>query len=295
MKIYLRPEVANFLNRNTQNPATVFETESEYISVDVLSEGPIEGFVNSDGNSVNYIGIGNGYSPVLGQGIYYNNIPLVDKKTNFYNFSQAAFSASFGSQFKNSVLYSYALYPYKTKIYDFSYAVMKQYSIIAPKNRSARGCDVVNFDDGSNNVDYENYIKYKNYAFVVSHSVQNKYADSFEFNVSVDNLFNLTDNGSVSAGYAGFIINVENLSDKKNYYAFINCSFVAKGGAIILPFIISVEDSDRQNNKFPDLILSVYSLRGSVSGSITENRSISLDSVVENISYPFSFPYSAVV
>ena len=153
MKIYLRPEVANFLNRNTQNPATVFETESEYISVDVLSEGPIEGFVNSDGNSINYIGIGNGYSPVLGQGIYYNNIPLVDKKTNFYNFSQAAFSTSFGNQFKNSVLYSYALYPYKTKIYDFSYAVMKKYSIIAPKNRSVSGCDVANFDDGTNNVD----------------------------------------------------------------------------------------------------------------------------------------------
>ena len=90
MKINLQTEIANFLNKNTQNPQTVFETESEYISVDVLSEGPIEGFVNSNGDSVNYIGIGDGYSPILGQGIYYNNIPLVDKKTNFYNFSQAS-------------------------------------------------------------------------------------------------------------------------------------------------------------------------------------------------------------
>lgn len=295
MKIYLQTEIANFLNKNSQNSQTVFETESDYISVDLLSEGPIEGFVNSNGDSVNYIGIGNGYSPVLGQGIYYNNVPLVDKKTNFYNFSQASFSTSFGNQFKNSVLYSYALYEYKTKIYDFSYAVIKKYSIITPKNRSLPGCDVVTFADNPNNTDFENYIKYKNYAFVVSHSVQNKYADSFEFNVSIDNLFNLTDNGSVTPGFASLIVNVENLSDNKNYYAFLNCSFVAKGGSIILPFIIQVEDSDRQINKFPDLVLSVYSLRGSVSGSITDNRSISLDSVVENISYPFSFPYSTVV
>ena len=296
MKINLQAEIANFLNKNAQNPQTVFETESDYISVDVLSEGPIEGFVNSNGDSVNYIGIGNGYSAILGQGIYYNNVPLVDKKTNFYNFSQASFSASFGNQFKNSVLYSYALYPYKTKIYDFSYAVIKKYSIVTPKNRSSSGCDVVTFSDSENNADYQNYIKYKNYAFVVSHSVQNKYADSFEFNISIDNLFNVDENnGSVAPGYTSFIVNVENLSDNKNYYAFLNCSFVAKGGSIILPFIIQVEDSDRQNNKFPDLVLSVYSLRGSVSGSITENRSISLDSVVENISYPFSFPYSAII
>ena len=295
MKIYLKPEIQNFLNKNSQNSQTVFETESEYISVDVLSEGPIEGFVNSNGDSVNYIGIGDGYSPLLGQGIYYNNIPLVDKKTNFYNFSQAAFSTFFGNQFKNSVLYPYALYEYKTKIYDFSYAVLKKYSILTPKNKSTAGCNTFSFEDNTNDPQYSNYIKYKNYAFVVSHYVQNKYADSFEFNVSVDNLYNISDNGSVLLGYADFVVNVENLSDKKNYYLYTTCSFVAKGGAIILPFVVQIEDIDRQNNKFPELILSVYSLRGSVSGSLTENRSISLDSVVEYISYPFSYPYSAIV
>lgn len=295
MKINLQTEIANFLNTNSQNPQTVFETESEYISVDLLSEGPIEGFVNSNGDSVNYIGIGNGYSAILGQGIYYNNTPLVDKKTNFYNFSQAAFSTSFGNQFKNNVLYSSALYPYKTKICDFSYAAIKKYSIITPENISSTGSSFVTFNDNPNNKDFENYIKYKNYAFVVTHSVQNRYADSFEFNVSIDNLFNVAGDGSIQPGYASLIVNVENLSDNKNYYAFLNCSFVAKGGSIILPFIIKVEDSDRQSNKFPDLVLSVYSIRGSVSGSITENRSVSLDSVVENVSYPFSFPYSAVV
>ena len=295
MKIYLKPEIKDFLNKNTQNPQTVFETESEYISVDVLSEGPIEGLVNSNGNSVNYIRIGDGYSPVLGQGIYYNNIPLVDKKTNFYNFSQAAFSTFFGNQFKNSILYPYALYEYKTKIYDFSYAILKKFSITTPKNKSTAGCNTFYFEDNTNDPQYSNYIKYKNYAFVVSHYVQNKYADSFEFNVSIDNLYNVSDNGSVLVGYADFVVNVENLSDKKNYYLYTTCSFVAKGGAILLPFVVQIEDVDRQNNKFPELILSVYSLRGSVSGSITENRSISLDSVVENISYPFSYPYSAIV
>lgn len=295
MKIKFQDSVFQILNSTVQGPTISFETESIYSVIDLLSEGPIEGFVNSDGYAVNYIGLEQQTdATLLGQGVYYNDIPFIDKKTNFYNFSAARFNASFGTQFKNGTFYASTIYRYKTKIFDYSYAIINKYKPKLPSDLGKNGCIVEYFNDDTENDDYKNYISYKNIASVVSHSVQNKYSDYFEVNVSVDNLYNIGGN-NVVRGQTAFIISVDNKSSNKSCYAFFNGSFVAKGGAVVLPFYIVLDYYDRINNPFPEFTINIYSLRGSVSGSITENRTISLDSVVEYLLYPLSHPYSVIV
>ena len=298
MKISVDPLVSDFINNTNQINQTL-ETESKYDAIDLLCEGPIEGFVDSNGNSVDYINIKT-KSNVLGKAIYYNDIPLVDKKTNLYNFSQSSFAASFGDQFKNNVLFSRAIYTYKSKIYDFSKGSYKIAGLNDVKVDSSgtqlNSIVVIPFEDDTADIKFQSYIKAKNYAFTVSHVVQNKYSDSFDVNISLDQLFSVNSKGT-SATSAIFIINVENKSNNKNYYLFCSCNLVAKGGAIMVPFKVELDRSDKQNINFPEIVINIYSLlpKPPSGGETQIERSISLDSVIENISYPFSFPYSALV
>ena len=96
--------------------------DSSYKSIDLLCEGPIEGFVDSNGNTVNYIGLnGSNESSIdcLAEGVYYNDAQIRDSKSKLYNFSKAEFKASFGNQIKNSSDSVSAVYTYKTKLFDY--------------------------------------------------------------------------------------------------------------------------------------------------------------------------------
>lgn len=300
MIIYLDSTIKNFLIQNSQKEnSPSFETESFYNSIDILCEGPIEGFVNNEGQTVNYININN--PTTVSQGLYYNDIPVIDSKTNLYNFSQNGFLASFGEQSKNCSLYSQAIYEYKSRIYDISKALVLQNKLDEPPQYPAQNTNnktgfqeqifsSLTLQAGSLN---EKYKKYKDYSTVVSHAVQNKYSEYFDINISLETLYTIVNNDT-SPGAISFIIEAQNLSTGINYYYFFNGSFIAKGGAIILPFRIEIESIDKSVNNFPDININIYSLRGSVLSSTNDFRTIFLDSVVEYIKYPFSFPYSAV-
>ncbi len=71
-------------------------------------------------------------------------------------------------------------------------------------------------------------------------------------------------------------------------------SFVAKGGAIVLPFEIVFEEIDKKINLFPEIVVNVYSLSEKITYTSNQNRNVYVDSVVEKIDYPFSYPYSAL-
>ena len=302
MIILLDTNIKDFLNQNSQAASKPsFETESFYNSVDVLCEGPIEGFVNYQGQTVNYININN--PTTIGQGLYYNDTPVIDPKTNLYNFTQSSFLASFGEQTKNCSIFSQAVYEYKTRIYDIPKAIVTDQANnieepvpFKPANSNNQtGFELQTFSSltvQANSLN-EKYKKYKNFSTIVSHSVQNKYSENFDFNISLDTLYSIKNNDT-TAGPVSFVIEAQNLSTGIDYYLYFNGSFVAKGGAIILPFRIEVEPVDKSINNFPTININVYSVRGSVSSSTDQFRTISLDSVVEYIKYPFSFPYSAV-
>ena len=112
-----------FGEKVVQGSKGAINCDSSYKSIDLLCEGPIEGFVDSNGNTVNYIGLnGSDASSIdcLAEGVYYNDAQIRDSKSKLYNFSRAEFKVSFGNQIKNSSDSVSAVYTYKTKLFDYT-------------------------------------------------------------------------------------------------------------------------------------------------------------------------------
>ena len=187
MRIYLDTNISDFLKSNSQGQKDPsFETESYYNSIDVLCEGPIEGFVNYNGQTLNYININNPIT--IGQGLYYNDTPVIDPKTNLYNFTQNSFLASFGEQTKNCSFFSQAIYEYKTRIYDIPSAIVQVNKFNDPPNFATNnkiGFEISTFSSLTNVTDSINEINKikRNFSTIVSHPINNKYSENFDFNI----------------------------------------------------------------------------------------------------------------
>jgi hypothetical protein len=281
-----------------------FETESFYDSVDLISEGPIEGLVNSDGQTLNYIDLGFDDINSLSYGVYYNDVVVRDKKTNLYNFTSSSIDFTVGNQIKNSISECKSIYEYKTKLYDISfgaYRLAAKQNLTLPVEITAERSNVKtandSFSSSSMNAIQQGYANYRNYSRPFSHYIKNKYCTSVDVNIGVDNLFSVDEKGSTLPLGITFIINVTNLTQREDFYFLFNSCFIAKGGTVVLPFNITIEDADKKQSLFPELVINIYSLRsrlGSDSENLNKNRSFYVDSVVEKIDYPFSYPYSVL-
>lgn len=302
MKILFSESVNKAFQSASSNKNLSLETESYYDATDLISEGPIEGLVDSDGQTVNYINSGSTNVQSLSYGIYYNDVAIRDKKTDLYNFTGSSVNFSVGNQVKNSISSSTAIYEYKTKIYDLSLGAIN----LAKKNglqlptanfvadNTSSQIKNTKFFGNTENTNEKNCINYKNYARPFSHYIKNKYTTSLSLNIGVDTLYDLSGNGSVIPFNLSFIINVSNLSQRENFYVLVQANFVAKGGVVILPYEIIIEDIDRKANYFPEIVISVYSLSEKILLTSNQNRNFYVDSIVEKIDYPFSYPYSVL-
>ena len=65
------------------------------MSLDLICEGPIEGLVDQEGSVLKYIKDNSKSDVVLGKGIYYNNMSLMDQKTNLLNYVTQGFSIQY--------------------------------------------------------------------------------------------------------------------------------------------------------------------------------------------------------
>ena len=77
------------------------ESDERLITTDVVCEGPIEGLVDKEGNLLKYItdsGSNSVESIILGKGVYYNNVPLIDGKLNKLNFVAQGFDIRYGEE-----------------------------------------------------------------------------------------------------------------------------------------------------------------------------------------------------
>ncbi len=299
MKIILSPSIKTLFESSEQSANNNLETESYYNVLDLISEGPIEGLVDLNGHAVNYINTNASNIEALGYGIYYNDVPIREKNTDLYNFSGSQVSFSTGDQSKNSISSSEAIYPYKIKISDVSLGAV----LLANKNSFKLPSITIStspsissefFTDKNATTNQKIYIAYKNYSRSFTHYIKNKYTTSLNLNIGVDNLYNIIENGSVVPNDLRFIVSVSNLTQKENFYLYVQGSFVAKGGVVVLPIEIIIEDIDKKTNLFPEIIISVYSLSEKITYTSNQNRSFHVDSIVEKIDYPFSYPYSAL-
>ena len=277
--------------------------DSSYKSIDLLCEGPIEGFVDSNGNTVNYIGLnGSDASSIdcLAEGVYYNDAQIRDSKSKLYNFSRAEFKVSFGNQIKNSSDSVSAVYTYKTKLFDYTGSGDNNGDIDASwiniGEKSHLTQQVSNLFEGNAMDQMATFRSRANPSlfnlYPVTHVVQNKYANIIVVNVSIDSLFS-TDNNGTKMATAIFNIEVVNKTLSEARTISVKYTGVAKGGSIVVPVVVDLSNYD---SGF-EWVINVYSLNVAQSAIVTtpSNRSLSLDSVVEHITTPFSFPYSVVV
>ena len=97
------------------------ESDERLINTDVVCEGPIEGLVDKQGNLLKYITDSNTNaveSIILGKGVYYNDVPLVDDKLNKLNFVTQGFDMRYGEEFNNyTQQYASTVHRYNKKIY----------------------------------------------------------------------------------------------------------------------------------------------------------------------------------
>jgi hypothetical protein len=185
MKIDLDTTVSNFLRSKTQSDkGDVFETESFYSSVDLLCEGPIEGFANKNGETVGYLEIDNALSSV-GSSIYYNNIPVLDYRTNLFNFAQTEISFDTGTEKKEGSYVPSSLFEYKNRIYDIPKAIAFNNKFTNPVAQAV-GFSIENFKLENATDIQKNYIKRKEYSNPVSHRVLNRYAAVVQYSISID-------------------------------------------------------------------------------------------------------------
>ena len=77
---------------------TKLESDEFLSCVDLICEGPIAGLVDSNGNILKYLPDVQYSNIILGKGVYFNNVPLVDSKLNKLNFVTQGFSIFNGTQ-----------------------------------------------------------------------------------------------------------------------------------------------------------------------------------------------------
>lgn len=299
--IYLEQELINTLSLASESPEanSTIDTESFYKSNDLLCEGPIEGLVDLEGNTLNYIDLNSSIkdrNSSLAYGVYFNDISVKDKKTNLLNLSAANFTLSLGNEVNNYNDYSSSVYTYDSKVYD-----LDQDPGIASFNSLDQKYIGQQFTNSTSNGLYQNLIYLKNKARNFSHYVKNKYITDATVNIKIDSCFYIGGKGETYGNNIRFVVCVTNLAERVTTYFYFQAYFVAKGNPVIIPIQIKFNRATNLSSNYPEYLINVYSVEkritafGEKNRTATNNsRSFSVDSIVEKVDYAFSYPYSAI-
>lgn len=301
VSIYIEQDLVNTLEQASIFPSknATLDTESFYKSNDLICEGPIEGLVDQDGNTLNYINLNSKVkdrSSSLAYGVYFNDISVKDKKTNLLNLTAANFSLSLGNEVNNFNDISSSIYTYDSKVYD-----LDQDPGIASFNTLEQKFIGEQFTNTTANTLYQQLIFLKNRARNFSHYIKNKYATSATVNIKIDSCFYIGGEGSTYSNNIRFIVCVTNLTERVTTYFYFQSFLVAKGNPVIIPIQIKFNRAANLSSNSPEYLINVYSVEkritafGEKNRTATNNsRSFSVDSIVERVDYAFSYPYSVV-
>jgi hypothetical protein len=299
-------DVKIYLNKDLYGPISLagspsdssrnktLDTESLYISSDLLCEGPIEGLVDPDGSTLNYLSFDSNVanaSSSLAYGMYYNDTPIRDKKTNFLNFSAANFFVSYGQEIDNLNSTPSAVYSYNSRIYDLDIdpgiTEFKLYQF-----------DEALFTDSTLVPLQQKLINARNISRNFSHYVKNKYTTRATVNIKVDTCFYIGGDGSTFSNHARFVVCVTNLFTRTRVYYFFQGYFVVKGSPTLIPIEIEFGKKNDLKSNNPEYIINIYSVEKRLSASDEKTNNFAkefyVDSVIEKVGYRFSYPYSVV-
>lgn len=218
-----------------------FKLESDEILTytDILCEGPVEGFVDKYGNLLNYTRTGGNSNFILGKGLYYNEVPVIDSKLNKFNFINSNFSFNYGDEFNTADTVS-TVFKYDVKLYLNEINIASQiytnlftrsdydsFFSFAFSQNEQNEYSKVNVDFTTSNLSLINSteninITYSNFVGLIetarlncrefTHKVKNKYADLLRVELGLDQLYTTNNDGDVLNNK--FIFAFELSSDK---------------------------------------------------------------------------------
>lgn len=269
------------------------DSETYYESIDLISEGPIEGLTDSFGNTLNYVDLTTTDTTTnnssLSYGVYFNDIPIRDIKSKRYNISSSNGSLNFGSENPFLNTQSSSIYEYKTKIYDLDSFGFTLWETDLTNNLKS-------WNNGTLNETYLRYIQLEDVARVFSHYVKNKYTSSIKVIISIDELFYVDKKGQNQTAPISFIVSVKNSFKQESVYLLFSGRYFSKQNASFISFNISITEEDKFGLTNPEFIVNVYSISNRIPALATGGilvRNFSVNSVIEYLGYNFSYPFSA--
>ena len=305
--------------------ATVKLESDEFLScVDLICEGPVAGLVDSNGNILKYLPDAQYSNIVLGKGVYYNNVPLVDSKLNKLNFVTQGFSIFNGTQSnhtfydKPSTVFNYRQNlllnekDYRRNLngeksqFDYVYfsrpfSFIRSGDKIEQKKLYVYSTLALTVSKRQHEVDdaaWQNLAKNieagKDTCTPFIHELKNKFANKVTVNLSVDQLYNISTDGSTVASEVDFVIEFFEDSASDAFYFYAPIRGISKS-----PYVFSVV-LDLDINPFLDknYYIRVYSLTQKISFDDAKTvASIGVASIVETVDNKgnFTYPYSVVV
>lgn len=296
INIYIKDSLRGLLSTAANADNITLDTETFYEAIDLLGEGPIEGLVDADGNTVNYLGLNADTADresSLAYGVYYNDISVKDKKTNFLNLTAANFQIALGNEVDNFNDISSAIYTYQSRVYD-----LDSDPGITEFNTWGK-FETQLFQQNTIDTFQRKLISLKSAARNFSHYIKNKYVTSATVNINIDNCFYIGGKGDTYSNNIRFVVSVTDLSSRSTSFFYFQGYFVVKSTAIILPIEISINRSTDLSANSPEFLINVYSVEKRITAagektSSNSSRSFSVDSIIERVNYGFSYPFSAV-
>ena len=300
------------------------ESDERLINVDVICEGSIEGLVDKEGDLLKYITDSNFTkveSLILGKGVYFNDVPLIDDRLNKLNFVTQGFDISYGEEFNYyKDQYASTVHRYNKKIYlnqsDFQITmglnavsqtavrgffaaqvfngvtsmVYDKYSLLQPQ-KSDNTVDVSDSAKSSHIINTLRTASLQTQVFI--HKIVNKYCDQLSIHFKADSLFDSI-KGNVNSGGISMGILIEEDNSPNTFGAVFVLNGISKGNYVFdVPINLNLDTVNK--NTYYVKIFALTEKISPVNGNIFKEMSVS--SIIERIRNKgsFSYPFSSIV
>ena len=280
-------------NINANKPK--LETDEKLLTVDAVCEGPIEGLVDKDGNLLKYITDSDNVSLeslILGKGVYFNDVALLDSRLNKLNFVTQGFNISYGEEFNNyKNVYASTVFRYNKKLFlnEENYSTNELFKTRLETNF---------VEDQSKTEGSE--MKYKalidsaiNTGLVFTHKIVNKYCNNISIHLRADSLFKTSGGSTLSEGFIyGIAIEEENSSET---YNLIGSMFGVSKSSFTFDIPINLQLNSVKKNSYYIKIIALSQKIPPSNGNFF--KEITVSSIIERVILPnsFSYPFTALV
>jgi len=286
------------INSQNNGMGGKLETNEKLFVIDALCEGPIEGLVDKEGSLLKYISEsteGGVESIILGKGIYYNEVPLLDTNINKLNFVTSGFDISYGEEINNyKNTYASTIFRYLKKLYlnDSEYLEQLKKDLAAPATFT-KGLLFHEADGAQADAIKKIITDAINTGQVFIHKIVNKYCNHLSINLKIDSLFS-TSGGNTLVETFLYGIQIEEDNTGINYNFIGTITGISKGSYVLdIPILLNL-DSLKKSTYY----VKVIALSAKIPPSNANNfKEISVSAIIERVipKNSFSYPFTAVV